>query len=483
MSEEKVTPRSENYSEWYIDVIKKAELVDYGGDLARGTMVIRPYAYALWENIQGALDRRFKATGHKNAYFPLFIPYSFIQKEADHVEGFAPELALVTYGGGKELEEPLVVRPTSETIINYMFARWVQSYRDLPLLINQWANVVRWEMRTRPFLRTLEFLWQEGHTAHATPEEAEEEALRMLNIYVDFAENEAAVPVIAGRKSKLETFAGADHSYTIEAMMGDGKALQSGTSHNLGQHFSKAFNIQFQDEKGDLQHAWQTSWGLSTRFVGAIIMVHGDDQGLILPPRLAPVQVVIVPIWRNENEKAAVFGAVERTAFMLREAGVRVETDLREQQTPGWKFNEWEMKGVPLRIEIGPRDVEKQAVVFARRDIPGKPGKTFDIPIASVGERAQDMLEIIQQSLFERAKRFLSDNTVEAADYNAFKSAIEDAKFVRAWWAGSDADEAKIKEETGATIRCFPLAQPTGSGPCFYTGTQAQRVAIFARAY
>ncbi|HYN88331.1 MAG TPA: proline--tRNA ligase, partial [Ardenticatenaceae bacterium] len=451
MVEQKVTPRSESFADWYIDVIRKAELVDYGGELARGTMVIRPYAYTLWENIQGALDRRFKATGHVNAYFPLFIPYSFIQKEAEHVEGFAPELALVTHGGGKELEEPLVVRPTSETIINYMFARWIQSHRDLPLLVNQWANVVRWELRTRPFLRTLEFLWQEGHTAHATYDEAEEEALRMLGVYTDFAENEAAVPVVPGKKSRLETFAGADHSYTIEARMGDGRALQAGTSHNLGQHFARAFNIQFQDEQGELRHVWQTSWGLSTRFVGAIIMVHGDDQGLILPPRLAPIQIVIVPIWRKEGEKGRVLGAVERTAFMLREAGFRVQADTRQNQTPGWKFNEWELKGVPLRIEIGPRDVEKNAVVFARRDRPGREGKTFDIPIPEVAEAARRALDEIQQALFDRARAELEANTVDVGDYDAFKRAIGEARWARAWWAGSDADEQRIKEETGAT--------------------------------
>lgn len=483
MAEQKVTPRSENFAEWYIDVIRKAELVDYGGELARGTMVIRPYGYTLWENIQHALDRRFKATGHVNAYFPLFIPYSFIQKEAEHVEGFAPELALVTHGGGKELEEPLVVRPTSETIINYMYARWIQSHRDLPVLINQWANVVRWELRTRPFLRTLEFLWQEGHTAHATFDEAEEETLRMLGVYTDFAENEAAVPVIPGKKSRLETFAGADHSYTIEAMMGDGRALQAATSHNLGQHFARAFNIQFQDERGELRYVWQTSWGLSTRFIGAIIMVHGDDQGLILPPRLAPIQTVIVPIWRKEAEKGRVLGTVERTAFMLREAGIRVHIDTRENQTPGWKFNEWELKGVPLRIEIGPRDVEKDTVVFARRDQPGREGKTFGIPIAEVAEAAETTLREIQRALLERARTRLATNTFDVSDYEEFKRVIANASWVRAWWAGRDEDEQRIKEETGATIRCFPINQPGGSGTCLYTGQPADRVAIFARAY
>ncbi|MGH7965199.1 MAG: proline--tRNA ligase, partial [Candidatus Binatia bacterium] len=388
MMAEGITPRSQDYSAWYLDVIQQAALTDYGP--VKGTMVIRPYGYALWENVQAQLDRRFKETGHANAYFPLFIPYSFLQKEAEHVKGFSPELALVTHAGGKELEEPLVVRPTSETIINYMFSQWVQSWRDLPLLINQWANVVRWELRTRPFLRTSEFLWQEGHTAHATEEEAEEEALRMLGVYADFAINEAAIPVVPGRKSNIEKFAGAIRSYTIEAMMGDGKALQSGTSHNLGQNFARAFDIQYLNKENQLEYVWQTSWGLSTRIVGGIIMTHGDDSGLILPPRLAPIQAIIVPIWNREADKSPVLEMVDRVEQSLQAVGIRVKSDRSEQNTAGWKFNEWELKGVPLRVEIGPKDVAKKAVVFARRDRPGREGKQFGIPIAEVAQRAQE---------------------------------------------------------------------------------------------
>ncbi|GAP63418.1 prolyl-tRNA synthetase [Ardenticatena maritima] len=478
---EGVTPRSEDYSRWYQDIIREAELADYGP--VRGTMVIRPYGYAIWENIQKALDRRFKATGHQNAYFPMFIPYSFIEKEKEHVEGFSPELALVTIGGGKELEEPLVVRPTSETIINYMFAKWVQSYRDLPLLINQWANVVRWEMRTRPFLRTLEFLWQEGHTAHATYEEAEEEALRMIEIYRDFAENEGAVPVVVGRKSRLERFAGALHTYTMEAMMGDKKALQAGTSHNLGQNFAKAFGIQFLDENNELQYAWQTSWGVSTRFVGAVIMVHGDDQGLRLPPRLAPIQVVIVPIWRKEQERESVEQSAQRVREQLENAGIRVHLDDREEHTPGWKFNFWEMKGVPVRIEIGPRDVAKGAFVLARRDIPGKEGKTFDHPIEEAASRVQALLDEIQRNLLEQARAFRDANIHDVRTYDELREVIAAGGWARGYWAGSDDDERRVKEETGATLRCFPFEQPGEPGVCFMTGQEATEVAIFAKAY
>jgi len=373
MDDKKLPSRQENFSEWYNQLVLRAEMADYAP--VRGCMVVRPYGWALWENIQAALDKRFKATGHVNAAFPLLIPQSFMTKEKEHVEGFSPELAVVTYGGGQLLEEPLVVRPTSETIIGTMYAKWIQSYRDLPVLINQWGNVVRWEMRTRLFLRTLEFYWQEGHTAHATAQEAEEETLRMLDVYTDFAINEAAVPVIPGRKSETEKFAGAKHSYTIEAMMGDTRALQCGTSHNLGQNFAKAFDIKFLDENNQLQYCYTTSWGVSTRFIGAIIMTHGDDQGLVLPPRLAPIQVVIVPIFRKEEEKQAVMQAVERIQTALSE--FRLKVDDRMDLTPGFKFNDWEMRGVPLRIEIGPRDAANNTVVLARRDIPGKEGKRF----------------------------------------------------------------------------------------------------------
>ncbi len=481
MSGQAITPRSVDFSGWYQDIIREAELADYGP--VRGTMVIRPYGYAIWEHIQRNLDRRFKETGHVNAYFPLFIPYSFLQKEKEHIEGFSPELALVTVGGGKELEEPLVVRPTSETIINYMFARWIKSHRDLPLLINQWANVVRWEMRTRPFLRTLEFLWQEGHTAHATYEEAEAEAQRMIEVYRDFAENDGAVPVIVGRKSRLETFAGAIHTYTMEAMMGDKRALQAGTSHNLGQNFAKAFEIRYLDEHNELQYVWQTSWGLSTRFVGAVIMVHGDDKGLRLPPRLAPIQAVIVPIWRDEAQRANVLAAVEQLQRLLADAGVRVEADVRPQHTPGWKFNYWEMKGVPVRVEIGPRDVETNTVVLARRDMPGKAGKTAGVPVEGVAERVRELLDEVQTALFEQARAFRDANVHDVRSYEELREVIQAGGWARGWWAGSDEDELRVKEETRATIRCFPFEQPDGEGPCLLTGKKAERVAIFARAY
>ena len=478
---EGVTPRSEDYSAWYLDVIKQAALVDYGP--VKGTMVIRPYGYALWENVRDQLDWRFKETGHENAYFPLFIPYSFLQKEAEHVEGFSPELAMVTHAGGKELDEPLVVRPTSETIINHMYSQWVQSWRDLPILINQWANVVRWELRTRPFLRTSEFLWQEGHTAHATHDEAEAEALQMLEVYADFAIKEGAIPVIKGRKSRLEKFAGALRSYTIEAMMGDGKALQSGTSHNLGDNFAKAFNIQYVDQNNELKYVWQTSWGVSTRMVGAIIMTHGDDNGLIMPPRLAPTQVVIVPIWRKAKDKEPVLEKVAEVELALKAAGIRVKSDTSDQKTAGWKFNEWELKGVPLRIEIGPRDVKKNAVVFARRDKPGKAGKQFGIPVPEVAEEAARWLVEIQDALLARATAFRDANIIDVSDRDQFRAVIGNSQWARVWWAGSDEQERQIKTDTGATIRCIPLEQPSGTGTCFYTGNEAKEVVLFAKAY
>jgi prolyl-tRNA synthetase len=482
MSEKGVTPRSEDYSRWYTDVVLKAELADYSP--VKGCMVIRPYGYTLWENIQAALDRRFKDTGHVNAYFPLFIPMSFLQREAEHVEGFAPELAIVTIGGGKELEEPLVVRPTSETIIGHMYSQWVRSYRDLPILINQWGNVVRWEMRTRLFLRTTEFLWQEGHTAHATRKEAEEETRRMLGVYADFAVNEAAIPVIQGKKSEREKFAGAVDSYTIEAMMGNGWALQSGTSHFLGQNFAKAFDIKFLNQSNELDYAWTTSWGLSARMVGAIIMAHGDDQGLILPPRLAPIQAVIVPIWRREDERSAVLRLAGQVAAALKDAGVRVKLDERDELSAGFKFNDWEMRGVPLRIEIGPRDVEQNAVVFARRDLPGKEGKTFGVPAAGVAAAVRDMLTTIQAAMLRRATEFRDANTFSAGSYDEFKEVLESkGGFVRVHWAGTSQDEDSIKEETKATVRCYPFDPPEGEGTCFYTGKKTNRVAVFARAY
>jgi prolyl-tRNA synthetase len=472
----KITPRSKDYSRWYTDVIQQAELADYAP--VKGCMVVRPYGYALWENIKDGLDRRFKATGHVNAYFPLFIPMSFLQKEAEHVEGFSPELAVVTYGGGKELEEPLVVRPTSETIIGHMYAQWVRSYRDLPILINQWANVVRWEMRTRLFLRTTEFLWQEGHTVHATYEEAQEETLRMLDVYADFAENDAAIPVIKGRKSESEKFAGADTSYSIEAMMGDKRALQAGTSHNLGQNFARAFEIKYLDQNNELQYGWTTSWGVSWRILGAVVMVHGDDQGLVLPPKLAPYQVVIVPIWRSEDEKAQVLEATGRVKAALTD--VRVKVDDREEYSPGWKFNEWEMRGVPLRIEIGPRDVAVGQVVLARRDIAGDKSV---VPISELARRVPQMLTVIQADMLERARQFQKENTYQPTTYEELKEAVAKG-FALAYWCGDPECEAKVKDETKATTRCIPLDQGgVGPGRCAICGKEATERAIFARAY
>lgn len=472
---QKVTPRSEDYARWYTDVVQMAELADYAP--VRGCMVIRPYGYALWENIQQALDRRFKATGHQNAYFPLFIPMSFIQKESEHVEGFAPQLAVVTHGGGEKLEEPLAVRPTSETIINAMFAKWVRSYRDLPLLINQWCNVVRWELRTRLFLRTTEFLWQEGHTAHATEQEAREETLRMLEVYRDFAENDAAIPVVCGRKSESEKFAGAVESYSIEAMMGNGWALQAGTSHFLGQNFARAFGTQFLNERNELEYVWQTSWGVSTRMIGAVVMVHGDDQGLVLPPRLAPYQAVIVPIWKNEEERNITLEMSRRVQAMLQ--NVRLRLDDREGLTPGFKFNDWEMRGVPVRIEIGPRDVAAERVTLARRD---RVGEKETVPLAGLAERLPALLEDVQRSLFERARRFREEHTAYPQDYAELVQAVEQG-FAWAWWCGSGECEAKVKEETKATTRCIPLQQPEGTGRCVVCGDKAHQQVVFARAY
>lgn len=477
MSNEKLPARSENYSEWYNQVIQRAELADYAP--VRGCMVVRPYGWALWENIQQALDQRFKATGHVNAAFPLFIPMSFLEKEKEHVEGFSPELAIVTIGGGEKLEEPLVVRPTSETIIGHMYAKWIKSWRDLPILINQWGNVVRWEMRTRMFLRTLEFYWQEGHTAHSTAKEAAEETRRMLDVYTDFAVNEAAIPVIPGRKSETEKFAGAVHSYSIEAMMGDTKALQAGTSHNLGQNFAKAFEIQYLDESNTLQYCWTTSWGVSTRMVGAIIMAHGDDQGLVLPPRLAPFQVVIVPIYRSDDERAKVMLVVNRLTSELKQ--FRVKIDDRTEVTPGFKFNDWELRGVPVRIEVGPKDVEKGTFALARRDIPGRDGKSF-IPQAEAFSKVDEVLKSIQVNLLERARKFRDEHIFEPKDYAEFRTAVENG-WAFTWWCGGKECEARIKEDTKATTRNIPLDQPGGHGKCIVCGEPAEEKAYFARAY
>ena len=475
---EKITPMSEDYSRWYTDIVLRAELADYAP--VKGCMIIRPYGYTLWENIQAGLDRRFKETGHVNAYFPLLIPESYLRKEAEHVEGFSPELAVVTHGGGKELEEPLVVRPTSETIINAMYAKWVRSYRDLPLLINQWANVVRWEMRTRLFLRTAEFLWQEGHTVHASAEEAQEETLRMLNVYKDFAETEMAMPVITGQKSLVEKFAGALASYSIEAMMGDARALQSGTSHYFGQQFAKAFGIQFLNKDNELEYAYQTSWGVSTRLVGALIMVHGDDQGLIMPPRLAPIQVVVVPIWRNDDQKQKVLEATDQVRRQL--AGrFRIEVDDREEYSPGWKFNEWEMKGVPLRVEIGPKDVDKSQVVLVRRDVAGKERKSF-VPMENLDAQVGDMLDTIQSAMFERARQFREEHSYHPTTYEELTEAVTKG-FAYAPWCGSAECEAKVKDDTKATTRNIPFDQPETVGPCIVCGAESSTEVIFARAY
>ena len=481
MSEEKLPSRSDNFSEWYNQVVLRAEMADYAP--VRGCMVVRPYGWTLWENIHSTLDQRFKATGHVNAAFPLLIPKSFIEKEKEHIEGFSPELAVVTIGGGEILEEPLIVRPTSETIIGHMYAKWIQSHRDLPVLINQWGNVVRWELRTRLFLRTLEFYWQEGHTAHATAEEAEQETLRMLDVYTDFAVNEAALPVIPGRKSEKERFAGAVRSYTIEAMMGDKRALQSGTSHNLGQNFAKAFNIQFLDENNQLQYAWTTSWGLSTRIIGAIIMAHGDDQGLVMPPRLAPFQAVIVPIWKTPQEKQTVLEAANNLKQILAATNIRVQLDASEQKTPGWKYNYWELKGVPIRVELGPRDIAQGTAVLARRDILGREGKINGTALDQVPERVKNLLIEIQAAMLKRATEFRDANINDVKSYADLETIIEQGGWARGWWAGTDEDELKIKEQLGITIRCFPFEQSTGSGVCFYTGKPARDIALFAKAY
>ena len=473
-----IAKQGEDYSRWYTDVVQKAELADYSP--VKGCMVIRPYGYGLWENMVAGLDRRFKETGHVNAYFPMLIPESFMHKEAEHVEGFSPELAVVTHGGGKKLEEPLVIRPTSETIIWDMYRKWIQSHRDLPLLINQWANVVRWEMRTRLFLRTTEFLWQEGHTAHATAQEAQEETLRMLDVYADFAETEMAVPVIKGLKTEQEKFAGAVSTYCIETLMGDRKALQAGTSHNLGQNFAKAFDVTFQDEAGVRQHVWATSWGVSTRLVGAIVMAHGDDDGLVLPPRLAPVQTVIVPIYKTDEERTATVEEAHRVGAMFKDAGIRVHVDDRDNFKPGWKYAEWELKGVPLRLEIGPRDLEKKSVFSARRDIREKQGFTVDGLVESVNER----LTTIQQAIFDRALAFRAEHTTPVDTWEQFEEVLEDkGGFLYAHWDGTDETETAIQDETKATIRCIPLDDDVEDGLCVRSGKPSKRRVLFAKAY
>ena len=473
-----ITPQSEDFARWYVDVVRRAELADYSP--VKGCMVIRPYGYTIWELMQQALDRRFKATGHVNAYFPLFIPESLLMKEVEHVEGFAPQVAWVTQGGTEPLEERLVVRPTSETIIGTMYAKWVHSWRDLPILINQWANVVRWEKVTRLFLRTTEFLWQEGHTAHETAEEAQEETLRMLKLYKEFAETELAIPVLDGQKTESEKFAGAERTYSIEALMGDGRALQAGTSHNLGQNFARVFDIKFQGRDKSLQYVWGTSWGVTTRLIGAVVMVHGDDGGLILPPRVAPYQVVIVPIPRG-NWRETVLPHAQRIRDELVVRGTRVFIDDRESQTPGWKFNEWELRGVPLRLEIGPKDIEKAQVVLARRDTREK----SSTPMDGLATHVEQLLAAIQRALYERALSFREAHTSSTDSYDEFKEIMAGRPgFVVSPWCGSASCEAAIKAETQATIRNIPFdSAPAEGRKCLKCDAPASALAWFAKSY
>lgn len=474
-AEKAITPRSEDYSQWYLDIVDQAEMAEHSP--VRGCMVIKPYGYAIWELMQKDLDVRFKANGVQNAYFPLFIPESFLKREAEHVEGFAPEVAVVTHAGGEKLDEPLVIRPTSETIMYEVFSKWVQSYRDLPLLINQWANVVRWELRTRLFLRTTEFLWQEGHTVHATEDEAEESTKKFLDVYRAFAEESMATPVVPGLKSDAERFAGAVRTYCIEAMMQDGKALQAGTSHMLGQNFAKSFNVKFQDEKGSEQYAWQSSWGVSTRLIGGLIMTHSDDRGLVLPPKLAPYQVVIVPIGKNE-ELENVMAKAEEIAELLTAQGIRVKIDKRDFMRPGPKFFEWEKKGVPVRVELGPKDLAAGQVTIARRDTSAKQTASYE----GIEDAIKDLLDQIQTNLYDRALAFRDEHMVTADDYAEFKDRLE-GNFVLAHWCGDASCEAKIKEETKATIRCIPFDQAKEDGKCILCGKESVGRVIFAKSY
>lgn len=472
-----ITSKEKDFSQWYVDVVRKAELADY--TTIKGCMVIRPYGYGLWENMQAGLDRRIKETGHKNAYFPLFIPEGLLKKEAEHVKGFAPELAWVTYGGSQKLEERLAIRPTSEAIICSLYSKWVRSWRDLPILINQWVNIVRWEKVTRLFLRTTEFLWQEGHTAHKNEQEAEEETLKILNqVYRDYIENDLAIPVIVGRKTEKEKFAGALHTYTLEALMTDGKVLQTGTSHNLGQNFAKAFNIKYLDEDQQEKYVWQTSWGTTTRLIGALVMVHGDDRGLNLPPKVAPVQVIIIPIMFDKTKKEVRNKAEDIITILKKD--FRVEIDGRDEYTPGWKFNEWEMKGVPLRLEIGPKDLAKGQVMVVRRDT----GEKMAVKEEKLVETVEKLLNNIQENLFNKAKSFLQKNIREVSDYNKFKEVIEKKRgLIKTYWCGNKDCEDKIKEETKASIRCIPFEQEEASGKCICCGKESSTVVYFARAY
>lgn len=467
-----IASRNDDFPQWYTDVILKTDMVDYS--IVKGCMVIKPYGYGVWELIQDEMDRRFKETGHVNAYFPLLIPESLLKKEAEHVEGFAPEVAWVTHGGDEELTERLCIRPTSETIICSMYSKWIQSYRDLPLLINQWANVVRWEKNTRPFLRTSEFLWQEGHTAHATFEEAEAETQRMLEVYREFAQNVLAIPVICGKKSEKEKFAGAQATYTIEAMMQDGKALQMGTSHNLSDHFAKAYDIKYLSKDGKLEHCFTTSWGTSTRMIGGLIMVHGDDRGLVLPPRVAPIQLVILPIAMH---KAGVIEKADEIYAQLKSAGIRVKVD-DSDQTAGWKFNQWEMKGVPVRLEVGPKDIENKQVVLVRRDTHEK----HIVPMETLTDTVKKLLDDIHESLFNRALAFREAKTVDATTFEELKNGVNGG-FVRAMWCGDRECEDAIKEKTGATTRCMPFEQKHLSDVCVHCGKPAKAMTYFAKSY
>ena len=478
---QKITPRDKDYSRWYTDIVLNAKLADYSP--VKGCMIIRPNGYAIWEKMQAALDKMFKDTGHENAYFPIMIPESFMKKEAEHVEGFAPECAIVTIGGGKTLEERLYLRPTSETIIWSTYAKWIQSYRDLPILINQWANIIRWEMRTRLFLRTTEFLWQEGHTAHSNAAEAEEETMRMLDVYETFAEEFIALPVIKGKKTEAEKFAGAIYTVCIEAMMQDKKALQSGTSHYLGQNFAKAFDVNFLNSKGEREFAYASSWGVSTRLIGALIMAHSDDRGLVLPPKLAATKVVIVPIWKSDEEKATVLKYCEAITLSLKDKVIPFKLDDRDQFKPGYKFSDWEMQGIPVRIEVGPKDIAKNAVVLFRRDTMKK---EFDIPVESVGEKVSELLDLIQQSLFDRALKFRKENTFEVDDYEKFKDiARGPGGFILSHWCGSPECETKIKKDTKATIRCIPFDEELrgSKGKCLVCDKDSEGRVVFSKAY
>src|SRR5579862_9229596 len=473
-----IISKEEDYSQWYNDLVIKADMAEYSP--VRGCMIIKPYGYSIWEKMQAVLDGMFKETGHSNAYFPLFIPKSFFSKEASHVEGFAKECAVVTHYRLKndengnivvdedaKLEEELIIRPTSETIIWNTYRNWIQSYRDLPLLINQWCNVVRWEMRTRLFLRTTEFLWQEGHTAHASYQDAEEETIRMLGVYRRFAEEFMAVPVIEGRKTEKEKFAGADHTYSIEAMMGDGKALQAGTSHHLGQNFAKAFDVTFQSETGSREFVYATSWGLSTRMIGALIMAHGDDNGIVIPPRLAAIQVAVVPIFRKPEERDRVMQAVDKFAAAFKAAGIGFKVDMREQYSPGWKFNDWEKRGVPLRIEVGPKDLDKGQVVLARRDN----GQKSPVAQDGLDRTVLDMLETIQKSLFDRAVEFREKHSYYIDDYAKFNEILDgEGGFIWSHWCGSGECEKRVKDETKATIRNIPMQSKAEEGKCIKCG-------------